>query len=301
MIDNGKVIDRMNVAIKEMPESERKVARYILENIEDTLYLNTSQLAKKSGVGESTVVRACQTLGYKGYKELKINLALEISSNTDYSPLIPEEVNLGPNNNGLEELTRKIFLFNKLTLEGTLEVLDINQLRLALDVIVASRRIEVFGSGTQMHVASYAQSKFLSTGIPCTCRFNSAEQYGLASVLTEGDVLMVISHSGYVIDQVRCVNISRKKGAKTIAITSSAESPLGMAADIVLLTQGKDVIVKDEQTRVELLTAKVAQIALIDAIVSGIAMLIPDVVIPNMLSMRKGTAFVKFSNPNLDR
>ena len=49
-----------------LTNSESKIAKYVLDNFNETLNYNVSELADKAGVSDASVVRFCKSLGYKG-------------------------------------------------------------------------------------------------------------------------------------------------------------------------------------------------------------------------------------------
>lgn len=51
--------------------SQREVARYILDHLEDTIFLTAQDLADQAGTSSSTVVRFSQAIGFEGYPELQ--------------------------------------------------------------------------------------------------------------------------------------------------------------------------------------------------------------------------------------
>lgn len=65
--------------MKALTGSEKKVADYVLNNYMKVLDCTVTELAEKAGVSDATVVRFCRSAGYKGYQELKINLAQDAS------------------------------------------------------------------------------------------------------------------------------------------------------------------------------------------------------------------------------
>ena len=54
-----------------LTNSESKIAKYVLDNFNETLNYNVSELADKAGVSDASVVRFCKSLGYKGSRILK--------------------------------------------------------------------------------------------------------------------------------------------------------------------------------------------------------------------------------------
>ena len=46
-----------------LTNSESKIAKYVLDNFNETLNYNVSELADKAGVSDASVVRFCKSLG----------------------------------------------------------------------------------------------------------------------------------------------------------------------------------------------------------------------------------------------
>ena len=68
---------RLRAEMDKLSISERKVASCIVADSQAVLGMGISDIARRSGVSDATVVRLCRTLGYKGLKELKIAIAQE--------------------------------------------------------------------------------------------------------------------------------------------------------------------------------------------------------------------------------
>ncbi|MFT6735143.1 MAG: DNA-binding MurR/RpiR family transcriptional regulator, partial [Polaribacter sp.] len=56
----------------DMSANEKKLADYILNNSALLRDYSSQQLARVVGVSQSSVVKFCQKLGYKGYPDLKL-------------------------------------------------------------------------------------------------------------------------------------------------------------------------------------------------------------------------------------
>jgi DNA-binding MurR/RpiR family transcriptional regulator len=58
--------------------SQKKVAYYLHNNINEAFLLNSFQIAKKSNVSESTVTRFISNLGFSGFLEFKREIAQRV-------------------------------------------------------------------------------------------------------------------------------------------------------------------------------------------------------------------------------
>ena len=70
-----------------LTNTERKIANYVLENYDQVLNSNITELAENAKVSDASVVRFCRSLGYKGYQDFKINAAKDV---------LPREKHLNP-------------------------------------------------------------------------------------------------------------------------------------------------------------------------------------------------------------
>ena len=55
----------------EFSRSQKDVARYIVDHLDEAAFLTAEELARRAGTSSSTVVRFSQALGFEGYPELQ--------------------------------------------------------------------------------------------------------------------------------------------------------------------------------------------------------------------------------------
>lgn len=241
--------------------TERKIADYILKYPHKIIHSSINQLAEDLNVADSTVFRFCKRIGYKGYQAMKIALASEI-----VSPLqdIHESINEGDTS---DTIASNVFRANVKTIEDTLMIFNEEQMQSAVDSILAADSIEFFGSGGSSIIAMDAYHKLIRTGLRVHSVIDTHFQLMSASQLKETDVAVFISHSGSSKDILHILNVVKSTGAKTIAITNYAKSPLSAAVDIPLYT-----VSEETEFRSEALSSRIAQLTLIDVMYVNILM-----------------------------
>jgi len=123
------------------------------------------------------------------------------------------------------------------------------------------RRIVLFSIGLSYPVAYslYARLRFI--GYPAFVEYDSHMQLAAAAEMTKGEVAVAVSVSGNTSETVECLRLSKERGAKTVCITNSIDSPLARAADIRLYAAPSEV--KYFQAP---LASRVSQLALADAL-----------------------------------
>ncbi len=97
-----------------------------------------------------------------------------------------------------------------------------------------SGKVIVTGLGKSGHIARKIAATLASTGTPAFFVHAAEASHGDLGMIGKDDVIVSLSWSGEQPEMKNLVNYSARFGIPFIAITSSAASPLGQAADIVL-------------------------------------------------------------------
>lgn len=80
MQQTADIISLLRSQSSKFPNREQLVADYVSAHLEDVTTIALSDLAKKVGVSEPTVIRFCRTLGCDGFRDFKIRLAQTLLS-----------------------------------------------------------------------------------------------------------------------------------------------------------------------------------------------------------------------------
>ena len=231
-VDEIEYLARIRNHYHLLSDSEKKIADYILDNKDNILNLPISMLAEKIGTSAATIIRFCQSLGFKGYTELKFYVERELLSPVG-------EIEKIDKNDSIKVLKQKIFKFNKEVIDDTLMILDDSKVEKAIDAISGAQKINLYGEGGSGSIALSALNLFLQIGLPCSAFNDAFLQITSAAQLTKNDVAIGISHSGRAINTVDAMKVAKQKGATVICITGYANSPITEYSDIVLYTSSK--------------------------------------------------------------
>src|SRR5580658_4621328 len=98
----------------------------------------------------------------------------------------------------------------------------------------ARGRVIVTGMGKSGHIGRKIAATLASTGTPAFFVHAADASHGDLGMITSDDVMLVLSWSGETEELKDLINYSRRFRIALIAVTSSADSTLGKAADVVL-------------------------------------------------------------------
>jgi DNA-binding MurR/RpiR family transcriptional regulator len=244
-----------------MTKSEQKVADYVMNQTEEAVYLTVTDLAEKVGVGETTVIRFCRKLNYKGYQDFKLAVAqCQVAPAEKMERKIEES-------DSLDIVAAKITGQNGKTLSDTLDLFNGEQLQKAIDLLIEAREISFFGIGSSGLTAQDAEHRFMRMGFNVSYSTDSHIMAMKAALAKEGDVVFGISTSGSTKDVVDTMRIAKEKGAKVICITNHGRSPITKYADIILLAASKESPLQGGA-----FSSKIAQLHLLDILTKAIEM-----------------------------
>lgn len=241
--------------------AEQRVADFILRNAEELIHLTVTELAEKTQTSESTVVRLCQKIGYKGYQEFKIMLARDLVGPTEK---VYEQIEAG---DSIAALKAKVFQANAQALHDTMEVLADDELERAVRAIRGARKLEIYGIGGSAPLALDAFHKFMKLGVVTVALSDSDLMAMSSTLLTKEDVALGISHTGASRDVCDAMENAKASGATTICVTHRATSPITKVSDIKLFTAAKETAFGSDA-----MSSRIGQLTIIDVLYAGIAL-----------------------------
>ena len=244
-----------------LPPTARRIATFIDEHAEDVIRMSITELAEQTSASEGSVVGLCQRLGTKGFQELKILLARDL---VEPVRLIHEDLHEADT---VAEVGEHVFAAHIASLQETRKLLVIDSLSRAVEMIRGARRIEVYGIGSSAPIAHDLGYRLLQIGCDAKVVTDSHIQAVSAAMTDASTTVITISHSGSTVETVLATRLARETGARTIGITRIGKSPLARYCDIVLHT-----IANETRYRPEAMSSRVAQLAIIDTLVSCCAL-----------------------------
>jgi RpiR family transcriptional regulator, carbohydrate utilization regulator len=257
----GGVLDRLQTLRRTLPPTAARIADFICENAGDVVQMSVTDVAERSGASEGSVVSLCQTIGARGFQQVKLALARELVEPVRF---IHEDLTVADT---LETVVEKVFRSDQRALEDTLRALDFAAMERAVAAIRRAKRVEVFGIGSAATIAEDANYRLLRIGIPSRANVDSHVQAITASLCSPEVAVLTVSHSGSTVETLTATRLAHEAGATTICVTNFGKSPLLAHADIVLHT-----LARETQFRTEAMTSRIAQLAIIDALIAALAL-----------------------------
>lgn len=200
---------------------ERVVASYIMNN-NHVIRESITHVARECKVSYGTIDRLCKRLGLSGFQELKIRMA---SEHGEGEPVAADDTALKVR---MKKAVKDI--------QQTVELLSEESLNNAAKAIADAGSVLVCSLASSLGTAVGVHYRLSRFGIRSDCPVDTYQQRYRATTLTVDDVALVISYSGASKELLRVAQLSKRQGAKVIALSNYLESPITEEADILLLS-----------------------------------------------------------------
>ncbi|MEX2460660.1 MAG: MurR/RpiR family transcriptional regulator [Paenibacillaceae bacterium] len=252
----------IEAAMGSLKPMERRVAQYILEHPEEVVVLSVQKLAEYADVSEATIVRLSRSLHFKGFQELKLRIAGDLSQLSLPADSYQEIQTDG----SIEQLIESVSNNNIVSIQDTLTVLSPQSVEKAIITLSSARKIGLFGVGASAVIAEDFKQKLSRINRWCEIGTGFDAQATIAANLLPGDVVFGISYTGQTEDMIRSLAIAKKNGAVVITLTRLGSNPVSELAEIQLFTSSLE-----KSIRSGAMASRIAQLNVIDILYVGIA------------------------------
>ncbi|TKC16123.1 MurR/RpiR family transcriptional regulator [Robertmurraya kyonggiensis] len=228
MISGGlKIIENM---LGQLPESERKIAQYILQSPHDAVNCTVSELAAITESSGAAVIRLCKSLGFKGFQELKIRIISDLGKPVEQGY---RDFERGEKS---EDIVQKTLSNSIQSLRDSVEVIHYEELKKAVQALLTAKNVHFFGIGASHIIATDAQQKLLRIKKSSTAFSDTHLVATLIANAEPDDVLFGISFSGETPEVINVMALAKEQGMKTISLTKYGQSSVADLADMKLFT-----------------------------------------------------------------
>lgn len=174
---------------EEMSANEKKLADYILSNSALLRDYSSLQLAKAVGVSQSSVVKFCQKLGYKGYPDLKLAISEAVAKNTTEQNIRPKYFS----NSKLNDLSEKLLQGKLEAVTASIELNSETAFLSASNAIQKAKKIQLIGTGMAGITAEYFAMSLIESGKVAFASTDAIYQKQFLKSLKKDDVLILLT------------------------------------------------------------------------------------------------------------
>lgn len=256
---NLSLIPNIRMKREGMTNTEKRVVDWLLDTTKFNKTTSLNKVASELDVSEALVVKVAKLLGFAGFRDLR----KQITTSFEKNQLDTVELS---NQDTPQDLVDKVFNISLQTISEGKAILNSKVIAEAAECFFSAQNRDLYAAGGSNTICDDIAHKFLRIGIRCNTYRDIHLMMMSASLLTENDVILVVSHSGKTKDLLKVVHEAKKNGAKIICITHSDISPIATLSDFVICTPAPDTPLLGKNA-----SARIVQLILVDAFFVSVA------------------------------
>ena len=269
--------DRLTAYLEKISPAEQRVARFFRDNREEVLIASASSLAKQAGTSDATVVRTAKALGFAGLEELRRTLARELREATSPAARMARTINAAGDD--VDAALRLTVEINRASLDGLQKDIPPESFAAAVAHAIKARRVFIFGIGPSGAMADYFAIGLGRLGLETL----SLTQTGLLLAdhirkFKPGDLLIIFAYGRIYREVDVLLDQADLHKMPKILVSDTLGAKLHPRVDLLLpVARG----------RVNMLSMHTATLALIEALLVGVAMRQPKESIASLESLNQ--------------
>jgi len=218
--------------------AEKRLAQYILNDNTAAVLTTTGDLARAVGISESTVVRFAQSLGFKGFPDMKRALQKELRSHLRAASRMEETI-AAIDKHGAEpgeDVIIKLIRRDIQLLNETLRALSVREFHKAVARLWRARRVFIIGLNASMALACFMQFRLvrLKKDVRWLSIPGGASLIDQLALLEKSDALIALGFVNIPRETQTAIQYAKKIGCFVFGITDLPTSFIAREADICL-------------------------------------------------------------------
>lgn len=241
-------------------KGQRRIAAYILESYDKAAFQTARDLGNNVQVSESTVVRFATQLGYDGYPEMQKALqGMVLNRLTSV-----QRMELGTKRLRQEDVLNSVLQADMERIRTTGEKIDRDAFDGAVEALLNAHTIYILGVRSSSALSSFLcyYLRYMFEDVRLITAASASEVFEQIARISPRDALVGISFPRYSSVAVQAMKYGHNAGAKTVALTDCAASPLAAHADFLL---------EAKSDMVSLVDSLIAPMSVINALIVAVA------------------------------
>lgn len=220
----------MNIFIKlnkitNLTENEKTLVSYMQENPENFVKMSALEISEACFISTSTIYRLCQKLDLAGLSELKVQVSMSINEYLKEKNLLDYNYPVKQNETQNQIVLNLKELYEQ-TLVSSLNLIDLEQLRLIANVLKKTKYIDFYTSAGNIYFGENFKFQMQEIGTFVNVPMEEYHQLLTASTSDESHIAIIVSFEGRGIIIENIADILKKNKTPIILISSTNENPL---------------------------------------------------------------------------
>jgi DNA-binding MurR/RpiR family transcriptional regulator len=222
-----------------LPKNHRRIADYFIENFDRIPFLNVQEVSEATTSSVASVVRFAQRTGFKGFSELRDEIAESLQNQLSKKQIFP----LFEKNKLEEDLLTSVANLETKNINDTLHIIERENFDKAVELILTSKRVYTAGLGISYLLAEILAYQLTQVGIDASV-FKHTHTIFQEQVLflNSSNLIIAFSLPPYSKETVDAAKFASEKNIKVISITNKEASPITFFSKVSLVVNSENML-----------------------------------------------------------
>lgn len=190
-----------------MTENESRIVEWLLKPGNLSCAPAIKDVAEALAVSEAMIVKVSKLLGFSGFRNLRSALEDYFSQSEQ---VLPSELAF---DEAPQDVVNKVFNITLRTIMEGQSIVNVDEIHRAARFFYQARQRDLYGAGGSNAICADVQHKFYA--LAYAAAYPDAHIMMMsASLLQEGDVVLVVTHSGRTSDVKAAVELAKRTGQR---------------------------------------------------------------------------------------
>lgn len=222
---------------KGLSRNQRKVADYILNNMNEAAFLSVIEIGEKCGASKATVVRFAQSIGYEGFIEFRNALHVAVQSKFTYMERFPLLADSD------KETIFEVAQLEVKNINQTMESLNLETFKTIINLFQKAGTIFTFGQGISALFSQVLAYSLSQVAVNARCLVSTHLSFEEQIMYAQPqDVVVFLSFPPYSKRTIEAAKLAMDKGIRVVALTDSRSASIVRYAHHCLFIQSENML-----------------------------------------------------------
>ncbi len=222
---------------KGLSRNQRKVADYILNNMNESAFLSVIEIGEKCGASKATVVRFAQSIGFDGFIEFRNAIHTAVQSKFTYMERFPLLADSD------KETIYEVAQQEVKNINQTMESLNLETFKTIINLFQKAGTIFTFGQGISALLSQVLAYSLSQVAVNARCLVSSHLSFEEQIMYAQPqDVVVFLSFPPYSKRTIEAAKLAMDKGIHVVALTDSRSASIVGYAHHSLFIQSENML-----------------------------------------------------------
>jgi DNA-binding MurR/RpiR family transcriptional regulator len=238
-----------------LPKNHRKIADYFIDNFDRIPFLNVQEVSEATTSSVASVVRFAQRTGFKGFSELREQIAESLQNQLSKKEIFP----LFEKSKLEDDLLTSIANLEIKNINDTLHIIERENFNKTVELILSSKRVFTAGLGISYLLAEILAYQLTQVGTDASVfKHTHTIFHEQVLFLNSNDLIIAFSFPPYSKETVETAKFADERNIKVISITNKEASPISFYSKENLIVKSENMLFTNSFAAISVLINAIA-------------------------------------------